>query len=50
MKKEKKNTAIDYITAAKKMLSDKRSVLEYLKGEKSLASLKSKGITLAKLK
>lgn len=32
------------------MLSDKKLVLEYLKGEKTLTSLKNEGIILARLK
>lgn len=50
MSKEKKNTNIDQIKAAQKMLSDKRAVLKYLRGEKDLSSLKNQGIVLAKLK
>lgn len=50
MSKEKKGTNIDYIKAAQKMLSDKRAVLKYLRGEKDLSSLKNQGIVLAKLK
>ena len=50
MKREKKNTDTNYIAAAKKMLSDKKLVLEYLKGEKTLTSLKNEGIILARLK
>lgn len=50
MKREKENTNANYIAAAKKMLSDKKLVLEYLKGEKTLTSLKNEGIILARLK